>query len=809
MNTRLARNASLGRFELREQLGQGAQATVWLAFDPRLERQVALKVLRPDAQVGPLASWLHEARMVGRLNHPNIVPVFEADIQDDVPYLVFEYVPGGTLAQRLAAVGPMAPRVAAELMIGVLDALHAAHEQGIVHRDLKPSNVLLDSHGQARVMDFGIAATMADRASSPAHSGLVVGTPAYMSPQAALAEPAAPAMDIFAAGAMLGGLIAGEPLRHDSDPARALGRAASEPLTLPAQTASAMGEALCAIVTRAIAFDPAQRPASAKELRDALQHWLTPAVDPVGPDSGNATLDFLLRRIRVKGDFPALSSAMVRIQRVVESEDENLGALSSAILEDVALTNKLLRLVNTASYRHAGGGTISTVSRAVALVGFAGIRKMAVSLVLLEHMPDRSRARRLQEEFLRSLLAASLADELCASRRDSEEAFIAALFQNLGRLLAGFYFPEEFDEVCQATAHAPTGDRSGEQAAARRVLGASFEELGVGVARSWGLPQSLQHAMSCNGGTPASRVPERREERLRWLATAANQVADAMLHTDAVGLPARLQSIAARFGRAVDVKPKQLEEAVVVARARLSDMVAGMDLDPSSSSTLGRLLVPPPQPHRSGEDSLSPLELHAATLALPDSRLAQPQGTVAQPPREQRATTLAAGVQEITDTMAGEGFRLDAVLRMILETMLRGLDLGRVVFCLRDAKADVLTGRFGLGEGADALVRKFQVALRPAADPGADLFTAVCIKGVDTLISDATLPNIAQRLPDWYRRQVDAAAFLLLPLHLKGRAFALIYADRAGSSGIDLDEKELSLLKTLRNQAVMAFRQAG
>jgi len=122
-----------------------------------------------------------------------------------------------------------------------------------------------------------------------------------------------------------------------------------------------------------------------------------------------------------------------------------VGSVTNEILKDVALTNKLLRLVNSAHY--ARGGSISTVSRAVHLVGFNGIRNMALSLVLLEHMQDKAHAAQLKEEFLRSLMAGSIGGELCPVVRDSEEAFIGSMFQNLGRLLAQFYFPEEANNI--------------------------------------------------------------------------------------------------------------------------------------------------------------------------------------------------------------------------------------------------------------------------------------------------------------------------------------------------------------------------
>ena len=171
------------------------------------------------------------------------------------------------------------------------------------------------------------------------------------------------------------------------------------------------------------------------------------------------------------------------------------------------------------------------------------------------------------------------------------------------------------------------------------------------------------------------------------------------------------------------------------------------------------------------------------------------------------ADALAAGIQDITDTLAGDSFKLNEVLHMVLETMYRALHFQRMVFCLRDPATGRLNGRFGLGERADQLSPLFQVVLRwPAGEPP-DLFGAVCLKGSDTLIADSRAPGIEQRLPNWYRQHVNAPSFLLLPLVMKGAPFGLIYADQAKPGALVLGDRELALLRTLRNQAVMAFRQ--
>jgi serine/threonine protein kinase len=221
----------VGRFELIRVLGEGAQATVWLGFDKRLEREVAVKLMRADAAADALAVsvWLQEARSVSRLTHPNIVPVFEADVHEEQPYLVFEYVPGPTLSQHLKTRGTLAAHEAVAMMVGVLDALQAAHSAGIVHRDLKPSNILVDAFGRARVMDFGIAARLHD----PGNHDQIVGTPGYMSPEAAQGGLPSASMDVFSVGVVLVELLSGQKLIAERDAFRAISRVANEDLKLP------------------------------------------------------------------------------------------------------------------------------------------------------------------------------------------------------------------------------------------------------------------------------------------------------------------------------------------------------------------------------------------------------------------------------------------------------------------------------------------------------------------------------------------------------------------------------------------------
>lgn len=779
----------VGRYELLHELGHGAQATVWLAHDPRLQRDVALKLFSAEANASMRREWLNEARACGSLKHPNVVPVFEADEDDGQPYMVFEYIECGTLSALLMARSRLPAREAVGLMLGVLDALAAAHDQGIVHRDLKPSNILLGGDGRPRVMDFGIAARL-QRGDGKvgAHDGRVVGTPGYISPEAARGEAPHPAMDVFAAGVILGEMLSGGPLLSERDPWRAIQRVQTEDLAIDA--GGDVDEALCAIVMRALSRDAAHRFHTARALHEALTHWLEP--DHQTLDTSNATLEFLLRRMRHKTDFPALSSSVVRIQRLAGSDTESLRTLSDEILKDVSLTNKLLRMVNTVHFTAVTGEQISTVSRAVALVGMAGIRNMAVSVILLDHMHDKAHAALLKQEFLRALMAGTLASDLTPRVRQGEEAFLASMFCNLGRLLTECYFPEEAQRIRQLVGGPNAVTR---EVAAKKVLGLGLDDLGVGVARAWGLPETLQKAMRQPvGDVPSRRIDTRADggvERQRWLARAANEFTDAMLQHDGDEQAAALARVADSFAPALGLERRQLLQSATSARTRLSDLVQAMGLNIAPGSTTRRLLQ------------------HLPTVAEPQARrAADPAPTAARLPpllgEGSPVLRLSSGLETVRSAVQGRSMRFNDVLTLMLDVLQRSLSLRRVMLCLRDAHTDCLVGRLGVGVGAAELPPIFRVPLKPAGQP--DLFTAVCSRGADLLIADSA--TIASRLPAWFREHVGAPTFLLLPLVVKGSAIGLIYADKPTANSLLLGEDELALVQSLRDQAVTMLSRA-
>ena len=791
-------NNKIGRFELRGELGRGAQSTVWLGFDPQLRREVAIKTLhltRPDPAQNKVL--LDEARMVSQLRHPNIVPIFEAGEEGGDLYLVFEYVPGKNLSEFLRASGALSPVKAVSTLRSILDAVAHAHAQGIIHRDLKPSNILLDENGTPRVMDFGIAARIGGQNDSLEE---YTGTPAYMAPEYVDRREISERSDIFAAGLVFYEMLVGRRAVEGDNIFQVMHRIANENVRLP--DGCVVDERLAAILNKALARDPALRYQTAAQFSEALDNYLDPEDDSFDKgETGQSTIDFLLRRMRHKSDFPALSESVSAINKIANSETESINKLSNSILKDFALTNKLLRLVNSAYFRPAGGGSISTVSRAVIVLGFEAVRNIAITVLLFEHLQNKANANQLKEDFLRANLAGILAKDISAvaKMRDLEQAFICSLFHSLGRLLAQYYFSDEAEQIRRIMEQKNTSEDS----AARQVLGISFEDMGIAVARQWGFPSLIVGSMRRLPSGPVRKAATQ-EDRLRLLSGFSNELCDVIAQATPEAREREMKRTMSRFADAVSLDPMEVQQTLQRSIEEVGDFarIIHLNLQQTTFGKQMRLFA------RGGGDVVLADEEDTlgGTLLKDNGPLAGAAGDSGEAGGQSvdAQSVLTAGIQDISNTLV-EGFKLNDILRIILETMYRAMGFKRVILCIRDAKAGVMQGRFGFGPEANEAAKAFRFPLSFTPD----IFHAATSKGVDILISDINEPKIVARIPDWFRKAVPAQSFVLFPLNIKGAPVALIYADRDEPGGISIPEKELSLLRTLRNQAVLAIKQGG
>jgi beta-lactam-binding protein with PASTA domain/tRNA A-37 threonylcarbamoyl transferase component Bud32 len=272
-----------GRYRLVELLGQGGMATIYRARDAQLDRDVAVKLLRPEFGRDPdfLARFRDEARAAASLSHPNIVAVFDFGEEASGPYIVMELIDGQDMASIIRENGALPPRQAARVCAEVAKALHAAHVRGIVHRDVKPSNILVGRDGRVKVADFGIARALNE--SQLTLPGMTMGSVHYFSPEQARGETATQASDTYSLGIVLYECLTGQrPFSGDGAAAVALARLTTTP-PRPSALRPGVPAQLDQIVQRSMALDPAARYASAASMASALEGWLAePAAGAAG-----------------------------------------------------------------------------------------------------------------------------------------------------------------------------------------------------------------------------------------------------------------------------------------------------------------------------------------------------------------------------------------------------------------------------------------------------------------------------------------------------------------------------------------------
>jgi|GEM_PF-4407530 len=273
---------SIGRYHIREQLGEGGMATVYKAYDTRLERDVALKVLRIDqfipAQLQQvLQRFEREAKSLAKLSHSNIVNILDFGEHEGMPFLVMEYLPGGTLKQKLGQ--PIPWRQAVRLLIPVADGLSYAHQHGIIHRDVKPANILLKETGMPVLTDFGIAKLLeTSDGQTLTASGVGIGTPEYMAPEQGMGSKTIDARaDIYALGIVFYEMVAGRKPYSADTPMAVVLKQISDPLPPPTDFVPDLPESVENVLFKALAKQPDDRYQDMAAMQVALENLLLEA----------------------------------------------------------------------------------------------------------------------------------------------------------------------------------------------------------------------------------------------------------------------------------------------------------------------------------------------------------------------------------------------------------------------------------------------------------------------------------------------------------------------------------------------------
>lgn len=536
-----------GRYQLLRLLGKSERTMVWLAMDTRIQQEAMLAIPRVQPNAEGAQAWLQVVRRAGRLNHPCLATPIEIGEQDRWPYVAYERGPWVTWSERMGRDG-LAAQDLARWSAQVAQGLAFAHEAGVAHHDLQPWHLLVDDTDKACLIGLEVAhPVQAEGAGDVWRQARDAG-----------------ANDVLALGlVMYQGLVA-QPALEEPDVGRVIRRMppiGHEFVRLPWAVPRPVPDPLRAIVNRATDRQERHRYRNPRTLQRALEGWLKTVGDQ---DSG--PLSLLLDRLRSVGVLPAQPGGADRVAHLALLERSRTSELAEIIIDDLALTFELLRLVNGAQV--SSDGPVLMLRRAVAMVGLEGVRRAALSLRQWPGPMDEAAATEMAALLRRVKRAGRIAVRLAPAGYDPEVLLLVTALQNLGRLVVQYHFPDEMAQIRKLmqpqepiAAGAPSEPGMTAEAASFAVLGANLEELGLAVARHWGLDEGVvQMARRLPLGSPV-HTPEGDGEILRTTACCANELVDA-LGLSPKRMQAALHLVVQRYARPLGLTGRDMQDAL-------------------------------------------------------------------------------------------------------------------------------------------------------------------------------------------------------------------------------------------------------
>ncbi len=492
----------------------------------------------------------------------------------------------------------------------------------------------------------------------------------------------------------------------------------------------------------------------------------------------------LLQKVSGDEDMFALGTSVARVVQMASSDDQGTHDLAYYVLSDVALTQRILRLSNTATYRTMSGMTVTTISRAISLLGFDNVKTTALGLLLVDALANNEHAASVRIELENALCASLVGREMArgSGYHGAEEASIAALFKNLGPLLVASHEHARYREISALFA---SGKHTLGQAS-QMILGCSYDALSEAVMAEWKIPESIVRALgSLSPGVV--KAPASRAEWMKQVASFSAEVAQILSkHANPAATP-EARALLTRYGAALGVDADRMEDLFNTVQEEMNGLLQSMNLQP---------LEKVDEPVDAGG---LPNVLLLATMDAGETaeEAFYPSGK----PYKAR-DMLLAGVQDVTQMRASGNAKLNDVILAVLETLYRSMGFRFATVCLKDPRSGQFRARVAFGQDKELYQAGF---VFPTTGPK-DLFYLAMENDADLMIADASSMKIRDLLPIWHRNLLpDARSFIVLPLVLGKVQLGLFYADRLDPAPEGVPPDETSLIKALKQQVLNAL----
>ena len=505
--------------------------------------------------------------------------------------------------------------------------------------------------------------------------------------------------------------------------------------------------------------------------------------------------DRLLEKIKEDKGLPTLGAAISKVVEITSSGEDSVASLAHFILSDVGLTQKILRLSNTIHYRTTAGVPVTTISRAIFLLGFNAVKTSAMAMLLVDCFQDKKQAQSVRKELIHALCASIMARELSQHSKyhDAEEAAVAALFKNIGRVLVASFDHHLYKQI-QGT---QTGDASGAHGAVIHLLGCSYERFSEAVLQEWQIPDTIIQALASLPGGELKKAAHR-SDWLKQVASFSDALASMLVNGDqqfsANTMAQRCEPLLKKFGRALEIDQSQLEQILQKVERETRELANSMDLT-MPLATYGIAQIE--HADLDDVDGLSEFMLESFDTTQTQEIERHPSGK----PLNAR-DLLLAGVQDVTQMLASDQGKLSDMILLVLETLYSAMGFRFATACLRDVQNARYLARVAIGDQYEERQKQFVFSSKEEKT----IFHLAMSNNADLMISDAMVPKIQNLLPQWHKNLLpDTRSFIVLPLVVQQKTLGFFYADRIVIAEEGVPPDETALIKTLKSQLVAAM----
>ncbi len=513
--------------------------------------------------------------------------------------------------------------------------------------------------------------------------------------------------------------------------------------------------------------------------------------------NSQTTRDLILARLQEYHDFPAMSNTVDVMNQFKASEDVSVSEFANIILKDYGLTSKILKLVNSVSY--AQFGEVTTISRAIVLIGFENIKNLAVTLMLFDYFQKNSSNAEHVDTKVKSLYSAIMAQRVSREKAfdNEEEAFICSLFHTFGKMLVTFALPEKIEEIKLVSSEKGISENE----AALSVLGARYEEVGMAMAKDWHFPDVIINSMHKLRGMEITSGAGNLD-KLNVVAFFSNEVANILSTTPKKNeMDDKIGKLARKFKPVLGDLDRRVDTIINASLADLNEFsrIFNVNLNAVPFSRQLRVWAGKPEeivasPRELLFADFSTEELETIDIILNSSKTDTPE------------SIFTKGIQDINSSILSD-FNINDVVRIVLETMYRGMQLSghaKALFLVKETKLPVMKVRFGFGSRVEELKRWFEILL----DDPTDIFNIAVVKGHDLVVKNIESPDIKKLLPKWFRSKVSSRIFfVILPIIVNNKPLGMFYIEGDREDFQKISAVHLNYLKMLRDQTVVAIRQ--